>query len=204
VQALFFFLKKLIRGVGLGTAIDNIRARRRQQVENNEHKAWLERQVANRSSIDLTTTFTGRKPHEIIQFGEQCTVDPDVTFWLSEDEGAKTVLTIEERVYIGRNTYIGVFQPVTIGANTIIGAYSYIISANHRYESRELPIRDQGFMGAPIILENDVWLGTHVVVLPGVTIGQGAIIAAGSVVNKDVPPYEIWGGAPARFLKKRP
>jgi acetyltransferase-like isoleucine patch superfamily enzyme len=61
----------------------------------------------------------------------------------------------------------------------------------------------QGFVGAPIVLEADVWLGTHVVVLPGVTIGRGAIVAAGSVVNRDVPAHEIWGGAPARFLKRR-
>lgn len=131
-------------------------------------------------------------------------MESDVQIWIASDEGAEPKLDIKNRVFIGRNTFIGVFKPISIGDNTIIGAYSYIISANHCYESREVPIRDQGFTGAPIVIEDDVWLGTHVVVLPGVTIGKGAIIAAGAVVNKDVPSYEIWGGIPAKFIKLRP
>ena len=58
----------------------------------------------------------------------------------------------------------------------------------------DIAIKDQGFEGAPITIEDDVWLGTHVVVLPGVTIGRGAIVSAGSVVNRDIPAWEIWGG----------
>ena len=65
-----------------------------------------------------------------------------------------------------------------------------------------VPIYYQGYIGDPICIEDEVWIGTHVIVLPGVTIGKGAIIAAGSVVNKNVPAYEIWGGSPARFLQK--
>jgi acetyltransferase-like isoleucine patch superfamily enzyme len=94
--------------------------------------------------------------------------------------------------------------PITIGDNTLIGAYSYIVSANHRFESRAAPIRDQGYRGAPIEIGEDVWIGTHVVILPGVRIGKGAIIGAGSLVNRNIPEYEIWGGVPARFIKKRP
>ncbi|MBV8731891.1 MAG: acyltransferase [Acidobacteriia bacterium] len=105
---------------------------------------------------------------------------------------------------MGRHTYLGVYLPISIGDHTIIGAYSYIISANHCFESREIPIQDQGFQGAPITIGEDVWIGTHVVILPGVTIGKGAIIAAGSIVNRNVPAYQIWGGVPARFIKERP
>ncbi|MEP1334551.1 MAG: DapH/DapD/GlmU-related protein [Lentilitoribacter sp.] len=56
---------------------------------------------------------------------------------------------------------------------------------------------------APIVIEDDVWLGARVTVLPGISIAQGAIIAAGSVVTKPVPAYEIWGGVPARKLGQR-
>ncbi|MUG94040.1 acyltransferase [Scytonema sp. UIC 10036] len=111
---------------------------------------------------------------------------------------------MKRRAYIGRNTFIGVFHPITIGEASQIGAYSYLISANHCYERRDIPIIEQGFVGAEIVIEDDVWLGTHVVVLPGVTIGQGAIVAAGSVVTKDIPPYQVWGGVPAKFIKHRP
>ena len=131
-------------------------------------------------------------------------IDRDATIWISNDEGAQPDLTFGKRVAIGRHTYLGVFMPLTIGDNTIIGAYSYIISANHRFESRNIPIRDQGYTGAPVEIGEDVWIGTHVVILPGVKIGKGAIIAAGSIVNHDVPDYQIWGGVPARFIKTRP
>jgi acetyltransferase-like isoleucine patch superfamily enzyme len=56
------------------------------------------------------------------------------------------------------------------------------------------------YTGKAIIIEDGVWIGTHVVILPSVTIGEGAIIAAHSLVNKDIPPYEIWGGVPSNLL----
>ena len=139
-----------------------------------------------------------------IECGEWSILEDDVTIWISGDSGSKPELTLSSRVFIGRNTYIGVYQPIAIGKNTIVGAYSYIISANHRYEDRTVPIRDQGFVGEPIFIDEDVWIGTHVVILPGVTIGRGAIVAAGSIVNRNIPAYEIWGGVPAKFIKERP
>jgi len=99
---------------------------------------------------------------------------------------------------------ISVFQPVTIGSHVMIGAYSYIVSNNHGYSRRDIPMSQQSWTGAAVTVEDDVWLGAGVIVLPGVNIGRGAIIAAGSVVSKDVPNFEIWGGAPAKFIKSRP
>ena len=86
----------------------------------------------------------------------------------------------------------------------MIGPFCHILSGNHRFDRRDIPVRKQGHDIAPVAIEDDVWLGTHVVVLPGVTIGKGAIVAAGAVVNKDIPAYEIWGGVPAKFIKERP
>ena len=106
---------------------------------------------------------------------------------------------------IDRNSYIGVHQTITIGRNVLIAAYYYIISGNHCYASRQIPIQKQGFfLGKPITIGDDVWLGTHVVVLEGVNIGTGAVVGTGSLVNKDIPPYEIWAGVPAKFIKERP
>ena len=139
-----------------------------------------------------------------IRVGRGLTIERDVTFWISGDEGAQPDVALGDSVFIGRNTYIGAFKPIEIGRASMVGAYSYIISANHRFDRRDIPMREQGFSGESVSLEEDVWLGTHVVVLPGVRIGRGAIVAAGSVVNRDVPPYEIWGGSPARFIKPRP
>lgn len=157
------------------------------------------------ASVHPSVEFSGLPvPSPWMTISPGCTVERDVTLWLSPHAGAEPKMAIGRDVFIGRNTYIGAYKPITIGALTQIGAYSYLISANHNYASRAVPIRGQGFVGAPIVIEEDVWIGTHVVVLPGVTIGRGAVIAAGSLVNKDVPPYEVWGGTPARFLKHRP
>jgi len=65
------------------------------------------------------------------------------------------------------------------------------------------PIRDQGHRPGEIIVEDDVWLGANVTVIGSVRVGQGAVVAAGAVVTKDVEPYSIVGGVPAKFIKKR-
>ncbi|NJM99227.1 MAG: acyltransferase [Phormidesmis sp. RL_2_1] len=110
----------------------------------------------------------------------------------------RTLLNLAENVYCGRNVYIGAYQPISIGQNSLIGAYSYLISGNHPFSDIAVPIRLQGYEGSPITIGSDAWLGCQVVVLPGVTIGDGAVIAAGAVVNKNVPAYEVWGGVPAK------
>ena len=156
--------------------------------------------------IDSSISFTlGIRPNlEKLYIEAECYIDKECSLWISEDKEANPKLVIKRNTYIARNTYIGVFQPISIGERVLIGAYSYIISANHCYERRDIPIAEQGFVGAPIVIEDDAWLGTHVVVLPGVSIGKGAIVAACSVVTKDIPAYEVWGGVPAKFIKNRP
>lgn len=165
---------------------------------------WLAAQ-ALRGAIHPSLEFTGaERGFDCVDLGVEFGIERDVTVWIAEEEGAAPRLTVGDRVFVGRNTYLGVFHPITIGRSSLIGAYSYLISASHVFARRDVPIQDQGFVGAPIVIEDDVWLGTRVVVLPGVRIGRGAIVAAGSVVNRDIPPFEIWGGAPARFIKQRP
>ena len=168
-------------------------------------RKWVADLSRRRVAFAKIPEITGEwLPFPFISLGDEAIVEKSVTIWISPDAGAEPKLTIGKRAFIGQNAYLGVFKPISIGENSLIGSYSYLISANHRYEDRSAPIRDQGFNGAPIVIEEDVWIGTHVVVLPGVVIGKGAIIAAGSVVNKNVPAYEIWGGTPAKYLKTRP
>lgn len=168
-------------------------------------RAWHRSQNTHGCLISERINFTGRPDgYNWVKTDAELSVEPEVTFWISDDPGAHPQLNCGKRVFIGRHAYLGVYVPITIGDNTLIGAYSYIVSANHRFESRAAPIRDQGYRGAPIEIGEDVWIGTHVVILPGVRIGKGAIIGAGSLVNRNIPEYEIWGGVPARFIKKRP
>lgn len=167
-------------------------------------KKWLNIQQKNGTKIHLSIEFLGRlPPFNWIELGQNCDFQKDLTIWIAEFDQAKPKLVINEGVYIGRNTFISVYYPITIGKEVLIGAYSYLVSANHNFENRELPIWRQGFTGSPIIIEDRAWLGAHVIVLPGVTIGEGAVIGAGSVVVKSVPAYEVWAGVPAKFIKKR-
>ena len=78
-----------------------------------------------------------------------------------------------------------------------------ILNSNHLYQNPNILIRKQGIVYARVVIEDDVWIGTRSIILPGVTIGKGSVIAAGSVVTKDVPPYNLVGGIPAKIIKKR-
>lgn len=92
---------------------------------------------------------------------------------------------------------------VTIGDNVMIAEHVSIRDADHVFDDADLPIIQQGFVGAPIIIEDDVWIGRGVAILKGVRIGRGAVIGANAVVNQDVPPYAIAVGVPARAIKMR-
>ena len=168
-------------------------------------KRWRESLASAKVDIHPSTELTGRlDAFAFVSLGPASQIERDVTIWISHYQGATPKLDVGTNVFVGRNTYIGVHAPIRVGSQSMIGAYSYIISGSHIYTDRIRPMRDQGMTGDPVTLGEDVWIGTHVVVLPGVSIGRGAIIAAGSVVNRDVPDFEIWGGMPAKFLKQRP
>jgi len=92
---------------------------------------------------------------------------------------------------------------LTIGNNVIMGPDVLIKTENHNYSDTRRLIREQGFCSEPVIIGDDVWIGTRAIILPGVEIGEGSVIAAGAVVTKDVPPYTVVGGVPARIIKKR-
>jgi acetyltransferase-like isoleucine patch superfamily enzyme len=101
----------------------------------------------------------------------------------------------------------GISAPISlglqIGDGVRIGAGVVIIPSNHVFADPDVPIYRQGNEGKGICIESDVWIGANCTVLDGVTIGQGSVIAAGAVVNKDVDPYSVVGGVPARLIKKR-
>ena len=93
--------------------------------------------------------------------------------------------------------------PITIGDNVMMGPDVIILTRNHSTEDISIPMRHQGGDEAPVTIGNDVWIGTRVIILPGVSIGDGVIIAAGAVVTRNIPPYCIVGGVPARPIKQR-
>ena len=141
----------------------------------------------------------------------------------------QNLISCGKRVYIGRNSSftphsVSVGNNVSLGINTLImstrakvtigddvmfGPGVTIITGDHNIshvgrtmisvtDEEKAPEDDQD-----VIIENDVWIGANVTILKGVTVGTGSVVAAGSVVTKSVPPYQIWGGVPARYLKDR-
>lgn len=125
-------------------------------------------------------------------------------------------VNVERLAYFGRgnelsmgdNSGIGVnclcVGPITIGQDVMMGPDVIILTVSHEYSDVTLPMRQQGYRPPdPVVIEDDVWVGTRAIVMPDVTVHRGSIIGAGAVVTKDVPPYAIVGGVPARVLKYR-
>lgn len=126
--------------------------------------------------------------------------------WLNakdDQRNGRPTLTIGEGTYIGRFCHINAWHDVTIGRNVLIADRVFISDADHNYEDIRTPVLLQGdrFKGR-VVLGDGCWLGIGVVVMPGVTIGRNAVIAANAVVKSDVPDYAVAGGIPARVLKR--
>jgi galactoside O-acetyltransferase len=90
---------------------------------------------------------------------------------------------------------------IEIGNDVLIGPNVVFRASNHNYNDKNTLIRLQGHTGGRIVIEDDVWIASNVVILPNVRVGKGAVIAAGAVVNKDVPSYSLAGGVPAQIIK---
>lgn len=112
-------------------------------------------------------------------------------------------LIIGQNVGIAQNCFIQVRGKVVIEKNVIIGPNVSIFSENHIYDNPHIPISQQGEVRKGVLIEEGTWIGTRATILDGVTIGNNSIVAAGSLVNKDVPPFSIVAGVPAKVLKYR-
>ncbi|MFN7190275.1 MAG: acyltransferase, partial [Rhodospirillales bacterium] len=95
---------------------------------------------------------------------------------------------------------------IKMGAYVLLAPGVSVVPTNHATARRDIEIRHQGFAPSKggVTIEDDVWIGSNAVILDGTHIGRGAVIAAGAVVAGEIPPYEVWGGTPARFIKARP
>ena len=122
----------------------------------------------------------------------------NVTIWFPEG------VSVGAGTMIAENTFLDGFGGLTIGRDVLIAHNTSIISEDHGFASRRTPIRRQPKTAGPIFIEDDVWIGAGARILKGVTVGKGAIVGAGAVVTKDVAPYTIVGGVPARAIRLRP
>jgi acetyltransferase-like isoleucine patch superfamily enzyme len=112
------------------------------------------------------------------------------------------VLRVGSRVWIGPHCVLSASRaPLTVGDDVLFAGNCFVSTARHAFEG-EGPVRFQGSAGhAPVTIEDGAWLASNVVVLPGVTVGGGAVVGANSVVTEDVPPRSVVVGAPARVVR---
>ncbi len=140
-------------------------------------------------------------PHQI-KLGDNCNLEKNINFkydgpWLP---GPRIV--IGNTVFIGTNCEFNINEGINIGDDCLIASGCKFIDHDHGTTIGE-PMYMQYGTRAKIAIGHDVWLGCNVIVLKGVNIGNGAIVAAGAVVTKSIPPYEIWGGVPAKKIGQR-
>jgi len=112
-------------------------------------------------------------------------------------------ITVHDGAGINRHSFLDGNGGVEIGPNTLLSPGVQCISANHTFDDLDVPIKYQPSEYGKITIGEDCWLGTNVVVLPGVTIARGAVIGAGAVVTKDIPEYGIALGIPATLVGRR-
>lgn len=111
-------------------------------------------------------------------------------------------LSIGERSGVGINCKL--YGKVVIGKYVNMGPEVYIYTSNHGHDRVDIPMQEQGYtVEKPVVIDDDVWIGSRVTILPGVHIGQGAIVGASAVVTHDVEPFTIVGGNPAKLIRRR-
>jgi acetyltransferase-like isoleucine patch superfamily enzyme len=141
---------------------------------------------------------------QLIRVGSEVTIGEQAWLNAKDDRGdGLSTLSIGDGTYIGRLVQINAWQSVTIGCNVLIADRVFISDVDHKFADTLIPIRMQGvsFRGA-VFLQDGCWIGIGAVILPGVTIGRNAIVAANSVVTKDVPACAVVGGVPAKIIKQ--
>ena len=116
--------------------------------------------------------------------------------------GSARGLKIGNDSQLGADCRVGPFT--VIGDDVVMGPEVVIMTTAHAFEDPGMPIRRQGELPIrPVTIGNDVWIGTRVIIMPGVSLGDGCVIGAGSVVTRDVPAYGIAAGNPARVIRRR-
>ena len=157
----------------------------------------------------LAPLYQHRGRHAIIHHSVRMDTPPYRKFWLGDYSVVESFACINNAVgdvIIGDHTRIGlhntIIGPVIIGSHVNLAQGITITALNHNFNDSEKRIDQQGISTKEVVLEDDIWVGANAVILPGVTIGKHAVVAAGAIVTKDVPPHSLVAGVPAKVIRQ--
>ena len=157
----------------------------------------------------LAPLYQHRGKHSVIHRSARMDTPPYRLFSLGEYSVIESFVCINNAVgdvIIGDHTRIGlhntIIGPVEIGNNVNLAQGITVTALNHNFSDANKRIDEQGVSTNPVTIEDDVWVGANAVILPGVTIGEHCVVAAGAIVTKDVPPHSLVAGVPAKVIKK--
>ena len=142
---------------------------------------------------------------QYISIGDNVTIGrgTDIYVHPTHSDWKDYMIRIGNNVHIGSHNIIGARKSIVLEDNILIGPHVMIGDHSHHYENIDIPIRLQEVTeGGPVRIERDGWIGANVFILPNVTIGRHSVVGANSVVNRDIPPYSVAVGAPARVIKQ--
>lgn len=162
----------------------------------NRRKVWIGNDVLLSRNCELLPSRDS--PQKAIVIGDYSEIHEDCVL-----RAFGGYIHFGEKSSLNRAGYVWGAGGVTIGSMVRIGPRVNIMTNNHVFEDLSLPIMEQGDVSGEIIIENNVWIGASVTILPRVKIGTGAVIGAGAVVTKDVVPYSIVAGVPAKVIGTR-
>lgn len=156
----------------------------------------------------LAPIYQHRGKHSVIHRSARMDTPPYRIFSLGDYSVIESFACINNAVgdvMIGDHTRIGlhntIIGPVEIGSHVNLAQGITVTALNHNFDDTEKRIDEQGVSTNPVTIEDDVWIGANAVILPGVTIGNHCVVAAGAVVTKDVPPHSLVAGVPAKVIK---
>ena len=157
----------------------------------------------------LAPLYQHRGKHSVVHRSVRMDTPPYRKFSLGDYSVIESFSCINNAVgdvIIGDHTRIGlhntIIGPVTIGCHVNLAQGITVTALNHNFEASDKRIDEQGVSTTPVTIEDDIWIGANAVILPGVTIGNHSVVAAGAVVTKNVPPHSLVAGVPARIIKQ--
>lgn len=145
-------------------------------------------------NVSFADNVTFYQP-ELVSIGDDVTFYHGVCF-----QGAGDGIVIGSGSHFA--PYGVLYGPLEIGKECCVAAHVVFASVGHQYDDPDIPFAHGG-IAKKIVVEDNVWIGANAVIIQGVRIGTGSIIGAGAVVTKDVEPYSVMGGVPARLIRKR-